>query len=274
MLTSERWQKVRDVLEQALELAPEKRSRFLDLACGSDPTLRSEVQSLLSADEQARSSFLKSPPLSPSALTTGLKLGEYEIVSQIGSGGMGVVYRATDLRLGRDVAIKVLSAHLSSDPNRLLRFEQEAKSAAALNHPNILAVYQLGSYEGAPYLVSELLEGETLREQLRHGAEPPDVPEPVHRTTEQYRVPWLGPDDAATFAPDGKSFLFAVPLRGEVTIFRQPWSNGKVIGTPQVALKVPFAFPLAYQGGNAYAFSRDLSTIVYAHPGGHADSIF
>ena len=68
----------------------------------------------------------------------------------------------------------------------------------------------------------------------------------------------------ATFAPDSKSFLYAVAHRGEVTIFRQPWSNGKVIGTPQVALKVPFAFPLAYQGGNAYAFSRDLSTIVYA----------
>jgi hypothetical protein len=75
----------------------------------------------------------------------------------------------------------------------------------------------------------------------------------------------------ATFAPDGKSFLYAVAHRGEVTIVRQPWSNGKVIGTPQVALKVPFTFPLSYQRGNAYAFSRDLSTIVYVHPGGHAD---
>jgi hypothetical protein len=75
----------------------------------------------------------------------------------------------------------------------------------------------------------------------------------------------------ATFARDGKSFLYAVASRGEVTIYRQPWKDGKLIGTPQVALKVPFAFPLKYGTGNAYDFSRDLSTIVYARPGGHAD---
>jgi hypothetical protein len=74
-----------------------------------------------------------------------------------------------------------------------------------------------------------------------------------------------------TFARDGKSFLYAVASRGEVTIYRQPWKDGKAIGAPQVALKVPFAFPLTYAGGNAYDFSRDLSTIVYARPGGHAD---
>ena len=74
-----------------------------------------------------------------------------------------------------------------------------------------------------------------------------------------------------TFAHDGKSFLYAVESRGEVTIYRQPWSSGKLIGAPQVALKIPFAFPLLYLTGNAYDFSRDLSTIVYAHPGGHAD---
>ena len=79
---------------------------------------------------------------------------------------MGEVYRARDLRLHRDVAIKVLPASLASDPDRLRRFEQEATSAAALNHPNILAVYQMGTYEGAPYLVAELLEGGTLREEI------------------------------------------------------------------------------------------------------------
>jgi eukaryotic-like serine/threonine-protein kinase len=169
MLTPERWHKVRDVLEQAMELVPEKRSRFLDVACSSDPALRSEVQSLLSSDDQARSSFLESPPVTPSALMPGTMVGDYEMLSQIGSGGMGVVYRARDTRLGRLVAIKVLPAHLSSDASRLKRFEQEAQSAAALNHPNILAVYQLGSYQGAPYLVSEFLEGQTLREQLKQG---------------------------------------------------------------------------------------------------------
>ena len=89
--------------------------------------------------------------------------------SLLGSGGMGEVYRARDSRLGRDVAIKVLPSSLSADSDRLRRFEQEARAAAALNHPNILAVYQMGTYEGAPYLVSELLEGETLREQIKRG---------------------------------------------------------------------------------------------------------
>jgi Tol biopolymer transport system component len=169
MMTPERWQKIRDVLEQALELAPDKRARFLDLACSSDPSLRNEVQSFLSADGKAASGLLENPPLRTSLLTPGTRLGDYEIVSQIGAGGVGVVYRAQDLRLGRPVAIKVLREHLSADSNRLRRFEQEAQSAAALNHPNILAVYQLGVYQGAPYLVSELLEGETLRDELKLG---------------------------------------------------------------------------------------------------------
>ncbi|HWC00805.1 MAG TPA: serine/threonine-protein kinase, partial [Bryobacteraceae bacterium] len=100
----------------------------------------------------------------------GSHLGEYEIVAPLGAGGMGEVYRARDTRLGREVAIKVLPDLVSSDPERLRRFEQEARAAAALNHPNILVVYQMGSLEGLPYLVSELLEGETLRERLDHGA--------------------------------------------------------------------------------------------------------
>ena len=106
----------------------------------------------------------------PSKFAKGIHLGDYEIQSLLGAGGMGEVYRARDLRLRRDVAIKVLPTSFSSDPDRLRRFEQEATAAAALNHPNILAVYQLGTYEGAPYLVSELLEGETLREEIQRGA--------------------------------------------------------------------------------------------------------
>src|SRR5579864_8690634 len=101
-------------------------------------------------------------------LAPGTRLGPYEIISMLGAGGMGEVYRARDPQLARIVAIKIIPA-LSSDPDRLRRFEQEARAAAALNHPNILAVYQLGAHDGAPYMVSELLEGETLREQLRQG---------------------------------------------------------------------------------------------------------
>jgi Tol biopolymer transport system component len=103
-------------------------------------------------------------------LTSGARLGPYEIVSPLGAGGMGEVYRARDTRLKREVAIKVLPQAFSLDADRLRRFEQEALATAALNHPNILAVFDIGTNEGSPYVVSELLEGETLRERLRGGA--------------------------------------------------------------------------------------------------------
>jgi Tol biopolymer transport system component len=102
-------------------------------------------------------------------LTPGSRLGPYEILAPIGAGGMGEVYRAKDPRLGRDVAIKVLPATFSADADRLRRFEQEARAAGVLNHPNITAVYDIGSHEDAPYVVQELLEGETLRSELAAG---------------------------------------------------------------------------------------------------------
>src|SRR5262245_36240057 len=105
-------------------------------------------------------------------LAPGARLGPYEILSALGAGGMGEVYRARDPRLRRDVAIKVLASARSADPDRLVRFEQEARAAAALNHPNILAVYDIGTEADAPFIVSELLEGQTLRERLHSGAIP------------------------------------------------------------------------------------------------------
>src|ERR1700678_3734947 len=168
LMTPERWQQIRGVLEGGLELAPDERSPFLQRNCSSDPSLRQEVETLLASSPDVRSSFLQSSPLRVT-LTPGTKLGDYEVKSLLGSGGMGEVYRARDSRLGRDVAIKVLPSLLSTDSERLRRFEQEARAAAALNHPNILAVFQMGTYEGAPYLVSELLERETLREHLKRG---------------------------------------------------------------------------------------------------------
>src|SRR6185295_16089795 len=102
-------------------------------------------------------------------ISAGMRFGPYEILALIGAGGMGEVYRAKDPRLGRDVAIKVLPASFSQDADRLRRFEQEAKAAGVLNHPNITAVYDIGSHEGAPYVVQELLEGETLRSVLAAG---------------------------------------------------------------------------------------------------------
>src|SRR5271163_653129 len=105
-------------------------------------------------------------------LTPGTKLGPYEIVSPLGAGGMGEVYRAKDTRLGRDVALKILPESFARDAERLRRFEQEARAVAALNHPNILAVFDIGEQNGSPFLVSELLEGETLRGVLDRGAVP------------------------------------------------------------------------------------------------------
>jgi eukaryotic-like serine/threonine-protein kinase len=102
-------------------------------------------------------------------LTSGTKLGPYEIQSPLGAGGMGEVYSARDARLNRDVAIKILPASFSTDPERLQRFAQESRAAAALNHPNILSIFDIGDERGAPYVVSELLEGETLRDRLRNG---------------------------------------------------------------------------------------------------------
>src|SRR4051794_121890 len=106
-------------------------------------------------------------PLSP-----GTRLGSCEILAPLGAGGMGEVYRARDTALGRDVAVKVLPPDFASDPDRLRRFTQEAQAAAALNHPNILAIHHVGTERGAPFIVSELLEGETLRDQLNAGAVP------------------------------------------------------------------------------------------------------
>src|SRR5581483_9327210 len=177
-MTPERWQQIKGVLEQALTLPAKERPAFLDRSCGRDSSLRKDVDSLLSASDEVRSSFLESSTVHV-ALAPGTKLGDCEIQKMLGSGGMGEVYRARDTRLRRDVAIKVLPSFLSSDKERLRRFEQEAQAAAALNHPNILAVYQMGTYEASPYIVSELLEGETLREEIGRG------PQPARKVIEQ-----------------------------------------------------------------------------------------
>ena len=103
----------------------------------------------------------------------GRTLSHYEVLEKIGSGGMGEVFRARDTRLGRDVAIKVLSAEVASDANRLRRFEREARAASALNHPNIVHIYEIGDHEGTPFIAMEYIEGVTLRELISSGALPP-----------------------------------------------------------------------------------------------------
>jgi len=171
------WERIQSLFLEALELNPEERAPFLDTACAGDAELRLEVESLIAHDgtsehrivealEGTAQSLFESQSVT---IEAGTRIGDYEIQKLIGSGGMGEVYQARDVRLARDVAIKVLPPSLINDPDRLRRFEQEARAAAALNHPNIVAVYQMGVYEGAPHLVSELLEGNSLRELIKGG---------------------------------------------------------------------------------------------------------
>ncbi len=108
------------------------------------------------------------------SLQPGTRLGNYEVLSELGSGGMGEVYKARDLKLGRVVAIKVLQQEMASDSQRLRRFEQEARAASALNHPNIVTIYEIGEHEGTPYIAMEYVEGKTLREMLAGGPLPND----------------------------------------------------------------------------------------------------
>jgi serine/threonine protein kinase len=158
------WKKVEALYQAALAEPPEKRAAFLAQACPEDPQLRGEVQSLL--DQEAKS-FLESSPLSAiKALSAGAGLGNFEIVELLGRGGMGEVWRARDVRLNRDVAIKVLPVGLARDPDRIARFEREARAAAALSHPNICVIHEVGDEEGQPFIAMEFLQGQTLKDRI------------------------------------------------------------------------------------------------------------
>jgi eukaryotic-like serine/threonine-protein kinase len=175
---AEQWERVKNLFDAALERSPAEREQFLSNSC-TEEGIRAEVLSLLRNHDSA-SGFLPSVaesvsvdaaiPTSAPALSLKTRLGPYEITAFLGAGGMGEVYRARDTRLDRSVAIKVLPAEFSDDRERLRRFEQEARAVAALNHPNILALYDIGSQSGTSFVVSELLEGGTLRERLASGA--------------------------------------------------------------------------------------------------------
>ena len=166
-MTPERWQQIRGVLEEALELAPERRSAFLQRNCSADPALRQEVETLLASSPDVRSSFLQSSPLKPydgsaQELAPGTVRGHYRIVRRLGSDGMGVVYEAEDQKLGRLVAIKLLPETTRQDPAALERFWREARTASALNHPGICTIYELNESGDQPFIVMELLQGQSL----------------------------------------------------------------------------------------------------------------
>ena len=167
------WQKVKQILDDALAVPSAERSNYLDREVGIDSDIRSEVEKLLTAYE---SGFLEdsamplaAEALADSGLTTGQVIGRYKIAELVGTGGMGEVFRADDTELDRSVAFKVLHRDVADDEERVRRFIQEAKAASALNHPNIITIHEIGSFEGSRYIVSEYVDGATLRDKMHDG---------------------------------------------------------------------------------------------------------
>jgi eukaryotic-like serine/threonine-protein kinase len=175
-MTPERWQRINEVFQAALEQDPTRRSAFLDEACSGDRALRGELESLLASDAREWQ-LIEKPAIEVAApmlagdqsrLAPGEHIGHYEILSLIGTGGMGEVYLAQDERLNRRIALKLLPVHSylqGKDPLR--RFQQEAQAASALNHPNIITIYELGELDGEQFIATEFVEGETLRHHLK-----------------------------------------------------------------------------------------------------------
>ena len=171
----DKWQKVREVFDSAIRRKPEERPQFVAEACGADKSLLAEVESLLSSLGSAEE-FLETPVaaqiadiIKPAAYAParGTLISHYEIIEKIGEGGMGEVYLAKDTNLNRKVALKLLAAHITEDKTRVARFRQEAFATSALNHPNIVTIYEIGKWENRDYIVTEFVEGSTLRAYLK-----------------------------------------------------------------------------------------------------------
>src|SRR5215471_516187 len=177
-MRDEWWNEVERIYHAARELHGVERSRFLASACEPDSPISRKVAEML-RNEEADQSFLVKPAIDVASassvsqhdfvLCEGMQLGPYFVLGSIGSGGMGQVYRARDTRLKRDVAIKAMSEEFASDPERLARFDREAKVLASLNHSNIAGIHDVVECEGRRYLVLELVEGTTLAERLSNG---------------------------------------------------------------------------------------------------------
>jgi Tol biopolymer transport system component/serine/threonine protein kinase len=179
-MTPERYQQIGRLYHEASALALEERAAYLDAACAGDAVLRKQVEALLIASDEAES-FIEQPAMEVAAemfatkqagAMIGRAFGHYKMVSWLGAGGMGEVYLARDGKLGRQVAVKLLPAEFTRDPQRIRRFQQEARAASSLNHPNIVTIYEIGEEGEAHYIASEYIEGLTLRQRLASRAMP------------------------------------------------------------------------------------------------------
>jgi eukaryotic-like serine/threonine-protein kinase len=174
MMKPERWRQVDQIFQAALERAPKERSAFINKTCGADDSLRREVEKLLAADGQA-GSLIETPAYAVAApliaedglqSLAGQSVGHYQIISLLGKGGMGEVYRARDTRLERTVALKILPAEVAADKERMRRFVREAKAASALNHPNVAHIYEIGEENALSFIAMEYIEGQALAAKI------------------------------------------------------------------------------------------------------------
>src|SRR5215472_14968730 len=168
-MTPERWAQIEEVFHRAAECVGGPRDLLLDEACDGDLELRREVEALLSSDSSARRRVQAAIDYEIHDFgfsMAGEVVSHYRILDPLGGGGMGLVYRAEDVKLGRQVAIKFLPEYSATDPAALARFEREARAASALEHPNICPIYEFGEHEGRAFLVMPLLQGNTMRELI------------------------------------------------------------------------------------------------------------
>jgi eukaryotic-like serine/threonine-protein kinase len=170
-MKADRWQKIEQLFHAALQRKPEERANFLKATCAGDSALYGDVQVLLASNQQDDSFFEHSASALAAEMfadLVGETIGPYEVLSELGSGAMGTVYLARDVRLGRKIAIKLLPSQFTNDRDRLRRFQQEARAASALNHPNILTVYEVEQKEGLHYIATEFVDGVTLRQHMNN----------------------------------------------------------------------------------------------------------